>query len=121
MEHEHSARIPVPPDRLYKTIADVGNLTKFVPPLTSVRKTDSAHVDVEASYEGHRQHAEAWFRTDDEARRVEWGAEGNPYHGWLQVEPDGADSKLTLHLTTADVGDIQEYVKGTFESVRKMF
>jgi ribosome-associated toxin RatA of RatAB toxin-antitoxin module len=121
MEHEHSARIPVPPDRLYKTISEIGNLTKFVPPLTSVRRKDSGHVDVDASYEGHEQHGEAWFRTDDDARKIEWGSEGHPYRGWLQVEPDGEASKLTLHLTTTDVGDIQRYVQSTFDSVRKMF
>ena len=121
MEHEHSASIPVDADRLYKTIADVGKLTAFVPQLTSARRTDAEHVDVEASYGGHEQHGEAWFRTDEAARKVEWGAEGHPYHGWMQVEPQDSGSKLTFHLTTTHVSDIKEYVNSTFESIRKMF
>jgi ribosome-associated toxin RatA of RatAB toxin-antitoxin module len=121
MEHEYSTQIPVSPDRLYQAIADVGNLTRFVPPLKSVRRTDAEHVDVEASYEGHEQHGEAWFRADDDARKVEWGTEGHPYQGWMLVEPDGEGSKLTLHLSTPQVSDLKGYVTETFDSVRKLF
>lgn len=121
MEHENSTTIRVPPDRLYRAIADVGNLTRFIPPLKSVRRKDSDHLEVDAEYEGHEEHGEAWFRADDEARRVDWGAEGHPYHGWMQVEPDGEGSKLTFHLSTAHAVDVQEYVRSTFESIRKMF
>jgi len=39
----------------------------------------------------------------------------------MQVEPDGAGSKLTLHLTTAHAGDIKQYVASTFESIRGQF
>jgi hypothetical protein len=121
MEHESSAHIPVDPDRLYRTIADIGNLTRFVPQLKSVRRTDAEHVDVKASYEGHEQHAEAWFKADDDARRVEWGAEGHPYHGCMLVEPEGDGSKLTFHLTTEHVSDVHGYVARTLDSIKAMF
>jgi Polyketide cyclase / dehydrase and lipid transport len=126
MEHEQSTRIPVAPDRLYRTIADVGNLTRFIPPLKSVRRTDADHVEVEAEYEGHQEHGEAWFRTDDEGKRVEWGSEGHPYHGWMQVDGDGEGSQLTVHLTTEHLtsehlDEVKDYVRGTFESIRKLF
>ena len=121
MEHESTTTIPVAPDRLYSALADVGNLTRLIPPLKSVRRTDPDHVEVDAENEGHEEHGQAWFRTDREARRVEWGSEEHPYHGWMQVEPDGAGSKLTLHLTTAHAGDIKQYVASTFESIRGQF
>ena len=121
MEHESTTTIPVAPDRLYRSIAEVGNLSSFIPPLKSVRRTDPEHVEVDAEYEGHKQHGEAWFRTDDAAKRVEWGSEDQPYRGWMQVEPDGEGSKLTLHLTTPHASDIRDYVASTFESIRKQF
>jgi hypothetical protein len=121
MEHERSAYIPVPADRLYKTIAEIGNLTKFIPGLTATRPAEGDKVDVEAEYDGHTQHGQAWFRTDDAAHKVEWGAEGHPYHGWLDVGDEGDGSKLTLHLTTGDVGDIGGYVTSTFDSIKRMF
>ncbi len=121
MEHEQSTTIPVSPDRLYKSIADLTSLVKFVPGLTSLRKTDPEHVDVEADYDGRHQRGEAYFRTDDDARRIDWGAEGHPYRGWMQVQPEGEGSKLIIHVTTVQVSDIQQYVKDTFESIRKQF
>jgi carbon monoxide dehydrogenase subunit G len=126
MEHEQTTRLPVPPDRLYRTIADIGNLSRFVPPLRSVRRTDAGHVEVDAQYEGHEQHGQAWFRTDEAARRVEWGSEGQPYRGWMQVEPDGDGSRLTLHVTTErltseHLGEVRAYVASTIESLRKLF
>ena len=127
MEHEQTARIPVRPERLYRTIADIGSLTKFIPPLRSVRRTDPQHVEVNAEYEGHQQHGQAWFRTDDAAKRVEWGAEGQPYRGWMQIEPAGDDaSNLTLHVSTErltgeHLGAVRAYVASTIESLRKLF
>jgi carbon monoxide dehydrogenase subunit G len=126
MEHEQTTRIPVEPERLYRTIADIGSLTRFIPPLQSVRRTDSEHVEVDAQYEGHEQHGQAWFRTDDDARRVEWGSEGQPYNGWMQVEADGDASRLTVHVTTGRLtdeylGEVKGYMSSTIESLRKLF
>jgi ribosome-associated toxin RatA of RatAB toxin-antitoxin module len=126
MEHEQTTRIAVAPDRLYRTIADIGNLTRFIPPLRSVRRTDAEHVEVDAQYQGHEQHGQAWFRTDDAAKRVEWGSEGQPYRGWMQVEDDGDGSRLTLHVTTErlsseHLGEVKGYVASTIESLRKLF
>jgi ribosome-associated toxin RatA of RatAB toxin-antitoxin module len=121
MEHESNATIPVAPDRVYGAIADVANLTRFVPQLRSAKRLDADHVDVEASYGGHDQHGEAWFRTDAAARRVEWGAEDHPYHGWLQVDAADDGSKVTFHLTTTHVADISDYTQRTFDSIRAMF
>jgi ribosome-associated toxin RatA of RatAB toxin-antitoxin module len=126
MEHEQTTRIPVAPDRLYRTIADIGNLTRFIPPLRSVRRTDAEHVEVDAQYEGHEQRGQAWFRTDDASKRVEWGSEGQPYRGWMHVEDDGDGSRLTLHVTTErlgseHLGEVKAYVASTIESLRKLF
>jgi hypothetical protein len=49
------------------------------------------------------------------------GRSGIHYRGWMQVEPDGEGSKLTLHLSTARASDIKQYVASTFESIRRQF
>jgi hypothetical protein len=118
MEHESSTTIPVSPDGLYDAIAGVRNLTRVIPPLKSVRRTDPEHVEVTAQYEGPEEHGEAWFRTDDESRRVEWASDEHPYRGWMQVEPDRDGAKLTLHLNTPHADDIKDYVSSTFEAIR---
>ncbi len=120
MEHEQSTTISVPPDQLYQAISDPGNLTRFVPAITSVHRRDADHVDVEARYEDHAEHGEAWFRADDDARRIAWGAEGSPYEGWMSVDSEGEGSQVTLHLTTPHEIDVDEYVQQTFESLRRL-
>ena len=121
MEYESATTIPVPPDRLYQAISDAGNLSKLIPALTSVRRSDPKHVEVTGKYAGHRQQGSAWLRTDDAVRRVDWGSDAHPYRGSLQVDPDGAESRLTLHLTTSQVEDIEEYVMTPFETIRDEF
>jgi hypothetical protein len=75
---------------------------------------------VEASYENHVERGEAWFHADEDSRRVSWGAEGSPYTGWMTVEPEGEGSKVTLHLRTPHELDVDEYVRQTFESLRRL-
>jgi carbon monoxide dehydrogenase subunit G len=120
MEHEQTTTINAAPDELYRAISDPAKLTRFVPAITSVHRRDAEHLDVEARYEQHAEHGEAWFRVDDGARRIAWGAEGGPYEGWMAVAPDGAGSKVTLHLTTPHELDVDEYVQQTFESLRRL-
>lgn len=120
MEYEQSTTMPVDPDQLYRTISDPGSLTRFIPAITSIHRRDGEHVEVEASYENRVEHGEAWFHSDDDARRVSWGSEGSPYTGWMTVEPDGGGSKVTLHLTTPHELEVDEYVRQTFDSLREL-
>jgi ribosome-associated toxin RatA of RatAB toxin-antitoxin module len=85
LEHEHTEHVAAAPDRVYAALADVNNLPHYVPQVTAARRGEGDHVQIEARYEGKTQHGEAWFRADADARRIEWGAEGSPYHGSLEV------------------------------------
>src|SRR5688572_6804382 len=100
MEHEHTDHVAAPPDQVFAALADIGNLARYVPQVTNARAKDGDKVEIEARYEGHTQRGEGWFRTDDERRRIEWGAADSEYHGWLQVSPDGDGSRLTLFVST---------------------
>jgi carbon monoxide dehydrogenase subunit G len=120
VQHEHSEHVAAAPDRLYAVLADVENLAHYVPQLTGAQRRDGDTVEVEARYEGHTQHGEAWFRPDEGRRRVEWGAVGGSYHGWLQVDPDGDGSRLTLHLETVHTDDVDRDVAGTLDAIRRL-
>ena len=99
MKHEHTHHVAADADKVYAALADVSNLPHYVPQMTSAKPHDGDKVTVEARYDGHTQHGEAWFKTDDEQRKIEWGAEGSDYHGWLQVEPDEDGSRLMLRTS----------------------
>jgi len=120
MEHEHAEHVAADPERLYRALANVDNIAHWVPQLTSVHRQQGDTVEVQARYEGRTQQGEAFFRTDDGSRRIEWGTEGGPYQGWMRVDPDGDGSKLTLHLSTVHTPDVDRDVAGTLDAIRRL-
>lgn len=119
MQHEHTEHVAAPPDAVYAAIADVGNLPRFVPQMTAARPTADGRVEVEARYEGHEQHGEASFSSDDAARRIEWSA-ASGYRGWMQVDADGDGSRLTLFLDTPHPGATDQDVAATLDAIRML-
>jgi carbon monoxide dehydrogenase subunit G len=121
VRHEHTHHVAAPADKVYAALADVRNLPRYVPQMTSAEPHDGDHVTVEARYEGHTQHGEAWFKKDDERRRLEWGAEGSDYNGWLQVDEDGeGTSLLTLFVATVHGDAPDPEVMGTLDAIRRL-
>ena len=88
VKHEHTHHVAADADKVYAALADVSNLADYVPQMSRADLHDGDKVTVEARYHGHTQHGEARFRPDDAERRIESGAEGSAYNGWLQVDPD---------------------------------
>jgi len=120
MEHEHTQHVAAPPDRVFAALADVENLPRYVPQVTSARRGEGETVTIEARYEGHSQHGDGWFRVDEAARRVEWGAEGTDYRGWLEVSSEAEGSRLTLFLVTARGDAPDSEVMGTLDAIRRL-
>lgn len=119
MEHEHTEHVAAAPDRLYAALAEVDNLSHYVPQVTEARRSGDDRVEVRARYEGKTQEGEAYFRTDEADRRIEWGSESG-YHGWMKVDGDGDGSRLTLSLHT-ERGDAPDHeVAGTLEAIRRL-
>jgi uncharacterized protein YndB with AHSA1/START domain len=120
MEHEHTQHVAAPPDRVFTALADVNNLPRYVPQVTAARLGGGDTVILEARYEGHTQQGEGWFRVDAPVRRIEWGAHGSDYHGWLQISPEAEGSRLTLFLATARGDAPDNEVMGTLDAIRRL-
>ena len=120
MEHEHTQHIAAAPDRVFAVLSDVKRLPEFVPQMTGAHVGESDHVVVDARYEGHTQHGEGWFRPDPERRRVGWGSNSTAYRGWMQVDPDGEGSRLTLFLATEQGDAPDSEVMGTLDAIRRL-
>jgi carbon monoxide dehydrogenase subunit G len=120
MEHEHTEHVAASPERVFGALADPENLPHFVPQLTAVKREDGDRLTITARYEGHTQEGEAWFRADEASMRIEWGAPGTDYRGWIQISPDDAGSRLTLFLAThrGDASDTE--VMGTLDAIRRL-
>lgn len=119
MEHEHSEHVAAAPDTLYAAIANPANLPRYVPQMTAVRDAGQARVEVDARYEGKSHSGAAYFRSDDSARRIEWGAESG-YRGWMQVDTDGQGSRLTLFLNTTHGTETDHDVAATLDAIRRL-
>jgi carbon monoxide dehydrogenase subunit G len=120
MQHEHTDHVAASADKVYAALSDVSNLPHYVPQLTRAELHDGDKVTVEARYDGHTQHGEAWFKTDDAERRIEWGAEGSDYHGWIKVDPDGDGSRLILFVATVHGDASDTEVMGTLDAIRRL-
>ena len=120
MEHEHTQHIAAAPDQVFAVLSDVSRLPEFVPQVTEARAGAGDDVVVDARYEGHTQHGEGWFRPDPDRHRIEWGSRSSSYHGWMQVDPDGDGSRLTLFLATAHGDAPDAEVMGTLDSIRRL-
>ena len=118
MEHVHSEHVAAQPDRVFEVLSDPKSLAQFVPQLTRVEEHGD-HVAVEARYEGRTQHGDAYFRSDAEARKVEWGTDSG-YKGWLSVAPDADGSMLELGLHTTHVEHADHDVAGTLDAIRRL-
>jgi polyketide cyclase/dehydrase/lipid transport protein len=119
MDHEHTEHIAAAPDAVYAAISDVRNLPRFVPQITGAREAGGDRVEVDARYHGEERHGEAALRTDDERRRVEWETPSG-YRGWMQVDPDGGNSRLTLFLSTRHGAEHDHDVASTLDAIRML-
>ena len=120
MEHEHTQYVAAPPERVFAALADVGNLSRYVPQVTGAQRGEGDAVSIDARYEGHTQHGEGWFRADEQALRIEWGAEGSSYHGWMQASPEAEGTRLTLFLATTHGDAPDSEVMGTLDAIRRL-
>ena len=120
MEHEHTQHVAAAPDQVFRALADVGNLPHYVPQVTTADRIDDERVRVQARYEGHTHEGEAWFRSDESTRRIEWGSPDSSYRGWIQVDPDAEGARLTLFLATARGDAPDSEVMGTLDAIRRL-
>ena len=119
MEHIHSEHVAAAPERVFAALADLDTLVQFVPQLTKISPQDGDRVAVEARYDGHTQQGEAFLRTDEAARKLEWGTDSG-YGGWMRVEADGDGSMLELGLRTTHLDHADHDVAATLDAIRRL-
>lgn len=103
-DYEHTTTVDAGPDVLFDYLSDVGNLPHYFSSMRSAEPAGGDAVHTVADVEGTRREGEAWFRVDDQARTISWGAEGSSdYSGALDVSGSGSGSQVTVRLHTEHV------------------
>ena len=99
---DYSAETDVhaPADAVFRYIADVKNLPKYLPTVHSAAPQQGERVQVEGTANKHDYSSDGWFKADNGARTVTWGSDGeNDYHGKMSVTGDGSRSHVKVTIT----------------------
>ena len=143
-EYEQSRTIEAPPEEVFAWLSDVGNLPKYLPPVTdasvegpSAEGVPGRRIRTTLEYpgeEGRTFDAEGYLAVDEGERRMEWGAEGGrDYSGWLTVAHGEGGSEVIVHLSFGERSvepeieenapegrdPLSEGISATLESIRR--
>lgn len=118
------ASVDAPANALFSYLSDIGNLPKYFSRMTSAEPAGEEAVRTTATeLDGRTVEGEAWFRVNQNARRIEWGSEGpNDYHGWLEVQGDSERSTVAVHLSTQRVanGEVDQGIEETLQKIKRL-
>lgn len=118
-DYEQTASIDAEPDDLFDYLADAKHMEQYVPIITEA-DVHGEEVVVETDIHGDVHRAEGWLHVDALERRMEWGAQDGPYHGWLQVDPgDLHGSLVTIHVYQDHESDAEDDLIETMENIRR--
>ncbi len=120
---EKSGSVSAPAQQLFDFLSDVRNLPRYFARMTSAEPVDGDAVQVQAILPGGgRQQGKAWFKVDDQARRITWGSERTAdYSGELHVTGDQSASTVTLVVNTGFEGsDTDEDLEESLANIRRL-
>jgi len=134
--YSRSQEFAVPADQVFAFISDVGNLPKYLPPITSAEALPDEQVRLQGEVPHHGKiDGQGYFRVQKERKRMEWGANvGRDYSGSLTVADTGdGRSAMTVELAFGprsvepeaqreagpDRDPLDEGVGATLESIRR--
>lgn len=130
-DYDNTITVDVPPARLFDYLADVRNLPRYMPRLTSAKPVGGDKVEVTAHLEdkdtptpGEQDvEGEAWVHVLEAGKTLEWGAPGpHDYHGKLHVAPgDGGNSStlsVELHTERAEGGHVDDGLRDTLQGIK---
>jgi uncharacterized membrane protein len=108
---DYSDRIDVtaPADAVFKFVADINNLPKYLPTVHGAKPQGTERVEVDGQANGHSYHSDGWFKVDESAKSMTWGSDGeNDYSGMMKVSGDGSKSQVECTLKFTPKPDIKE-------------
>lgn len=98
-EYESSMTMGASPQDVFDFVADISNMPKYLPTTKSAQSQGEDRVRVQGEANEHKYDSDGYLRRSKENTRLEWGADEGYYSGWMQVEPDNAGSKVTVHIS----------------------
>jgi hypothetical protein len=103
-DYERSIVVQAHPDKIFDFVSKVENVPQYLPTVQKAELQSGDRIRVRGEVAGHTYDNDGYFRADKEARRLEWGSDGEKrYSGWLQVEQmeDPSTAKVIAHIAFA--------------------
>lgn len=122
-DYERSTTVNATPQALFDYLADVDNLPRYFERMVSASPGNGEEVKVAARLDGRTVEGKAWFRRNEAEKKIEWGSEGpNDYHGSLDVDGQGQNSRVTVHISTARVAteEINVGIEQTLANIKRL-
>lgn len=127
-DYERTARVDASADALFAYLSDVDNLPDYFERMTEAEPGNGqevhtkARIDIDGQGEQEVE-GEAWFKVDEEGRRIQWGSEGpNNYSGELEVSANGEGSEVAVRLRTEmdDEKAIEGDLQRTLDNIKRL-
>ena len=119
-DYEQTTTVSAGPDALFRYLSDVHNLPSYFAAMKSAEPAGGDAVHTVAEVDGTEREGDAWFTTEDDTRKIRWGAPGpSQYSGELQVTEDPDGSRVTVRLHTEHGGG-QQITDGLAETLAQI-
>lgn len=123
-EFEQSITVAAEADGIFDFISDVKNVPQYLPTVKNAQPQQGERIRTQGQVGDRSYDSDGHFRVDKQARRIEWGSDGeNDYSGWLEVQGSGgSQSQVKVHIHYAPKPEtLQRMVENSpnhsFESV----
>ena len=118
-----SVSIEASPEVVLSFLADLHNLTRFVPSLRGAEALPEGTVRVTIESEGEPKTCQAWVKEKEGRKpRIEWGLEGpHAYHGWVEIDREGDVASVTAELHSERLGreELDAALDGTLWALKQ--
>ena len=122
-EFEQSITINRAPEQVFKSVADIEKMPKYLPAFHRIERQAGERIRAEGEIMGYRFTQTGYCKSDDELRRMDFGSDDPAMStGWLQVGPgpDLAAADVTVHLSLQIRPEQEEMIRTRFKNLEEM-
>lgn len=99
VEFEQSINVAASASSVFDFISDVKNVPQYLPTVINAQPQQGERIRTQGKVGSTTYDSDGHFRVDKQARRIEWGSDGeNDYNGWMQVQDEGESSVVSVHI-----------------------
>lgn len=74
-------------------------MPQYLPTVKSAQPQQGERIRTQGQVGDRSYDSDGHFRVDKQTRRIEWGSDGeNDYSGWLEVQDNGKQSQVKVHI-----------------------